>query len=96
MNTIHLHPVAIETSSDDHEGCLAFVNGRLVAVLTRLDPETHEDPALAGRWYLEASFSDPVGWSRDQTFTDLNEFRVWLTDRRAGGNQGGWQHQRCA
>lgn len=96
MNTIDLHPVAIDTLSNDNEGCLAFVNGRLVAVLTRLTPETHEQLALVGRWYLEALFSDPIGSSMSVTFADLDEFRVWLTDRCTDSNRQAWDLQRYA
>ena len=43
------------TDSEDREGRLVLVDGRLAALLVRLADQSH-DPLLRGAWYLEAGF----------------------------------------
>ncbi len=44
----------VYTDSLDEEGCLVFLDGRLVAVLVRLEDESHAK--MTGSWFLEAGF----------------------------------------
>ena len=64
---------AIEVFSDgeDHEGCLALANGRLVAVLVRLTDPVY-GPALVGSWYLEMGFGAELEMRHD-LFANLGE-----------------------
>jgi hypothetical protein len=52
---ISFQSIEVLTASEDREGCLVLVDGRLVAVLVRLG-DTGHDPLLLGAWYLEAGF----------------------------------------
>lgn len=81
MLSIDFHPIAIDTGTADREGCLALVNDHLVAVLTRLDPEMHQDTGCAGHWHVEAAFSTAVRVPKDSTFANLEQYRAWLTAR---------------
>lgn len=81
MLTIDFQPIAIDTGSADREGCLAFVNKRLVAVLTRLDPKAHPETDSANCWHVEATFSSTVQPPRHSIFTDLDQYRAWLAAR---------------
>jgi hypothetical protein len=68
-------PVQVAVGGDDEEGCLIFVDDRLVAVLVRLS-RLHE--GLAGRWYLEAGFGRLEEPSKP-TFRDLGTAKKWIT-----------------
>jgi hypothetical protein len=77
MSSINFHPIAVDTGTSDREGCLALVNDRLVAVLTRLDPALHDEPGCADHWHVEATFPG-VLWTPRHTFSDLDQCRAWL------------------
>jgi hypothetical protein len=47
--------IEVLTASEDREGRLVLVDGRLAALLVRLADTAH-DPLLRGAWYLEAGF----------------------------------------
>ena len=63
--------VAIAGQSD---GRLVFVDGDLVAVVTRLD-DTNED--FAGRWFAEVHF-EGIGDIQDRTFGSLDEVEAYI------------------
>jgi len=67
---IGLQPVEVLTASEDREGRLVLVDGRLVAVLVRLTDPAHE-PLLRGAWYLEVGFGLLDG--RHGLFASLEE-----------------------
>ena len=48
-------PVDLDTRHGDRTGVLVFAEGRLAAILCRLDPQ-HGD--LAGRWFVEKTFRE--------------------------------------
>lgn len=50
-----LQPVDVLTASQDREGRLVLIDGKLVAVLVRLSDGDH-DPLLRRAWYLECGF----------------------------------------
>ena len=52
---ISFQPIEVLTASEDREGCLVLVDGKLAAVLVRLSDKVHE-PLLRGTWYVEAGF----------------------------------------
>jgi hypothetical protein len=59
------------------EARLVFVDGKLAAVLIRLDAAQNE---LAGRWYAEAAFNSLERMS-EHTFRDLPEVVAWIEAR---------------
>ena len=67
---ITFQPVDVLTGSKDHEGRLMLVNGRLAAVLVRLDDEAHL-PLLRGAWYIEHGFG--LLDHRHELFASLDE-----------------------
>lgn len=67
--------VKIATGSDDEDGRLVLVEGRLVAVLVRLDDESH-GPAR-GQWSLEAGFNG-VDSVKPPLFADLDAAERWI------------------
>jgi len=77
----HCQAVLVNTAGPDHQGCLLFLDQRLVAVLVRLEEDDHLDPEFWGQWFLEAGFGpcqchgiapsfvttdDALGWARRQ------------------------------
>jgi hypothetical protein len=52
---ISFQPIEVLTASEDREGRLVLVDGKLAAVLVRLSDKAH-DPLLRGAWYIEAGF----------------------------------------
>jgi len=72
---LHFHPVPAHTASGDEDGQLALVDGRLVAVLVRLDDETHEE--MVGTWFLEAGFG-PCARVAAPMFRSLDAVRSWI------------------
>lgn len=80
-----LRPVAVHTGCADEEGRLVLADGRLVAVLVRLEDEAHA--GLAGAWHLEAGFG-PCAVAVPPAFSGLDAARVWVTRRLAVGRGG--------
>lgn len=81
MTFIDFRPIVVDTGTSDREGCLALVNGQLVAVLTRLDLGIHSEPGHAGQWHVEVAFPSHVKPPRDTLFADLDQCRTWLAAR---------------
>jgi hypothetical protein len=52
---ISFQPIEVLTASEDREGRLVLVDGKLAAVLVRLSDQAHH-PLLCGAWYFEAGF----------------------------------------
>jgi hypothetical protein len=80
---ITLDPVLVDTGSADSEGCLAYRDGRLIGVLTRLDPDLHGDLGVGRHWFLEAGFGRVAGEPRPPTFPTLDAACAWLDGRTA-------------
>ncbi|WP_245435704.1 hypothetical protein [Microvirga calopogonii] len=77
-----LQRVMVDTSSRDEEGFLVCVEGRLVAVLVRLDGEEHAEPELERKWFLEAGFGPCAsGGPRSLVFESLGEAQRWAHTR---------------
>lgn len=70
-----LHPVPVHTGSGDQDGQLVLADGRLVAVLVRLDDMSHA--GLVGAWFLEAGFG-PCAHVVAPIFGDLDAARSWI------------------
>ena len=66
-------PVRLALEFGDGEAVLAYRDGALVAVLSRLG-ELHRE--LAGRWFVEGCFIDIVHHERE-TFATLSDFEAW-------------------
>jgi hypothetical protein len=67
-------PVELDTRNGDRTGLLVFDEGRLAAVLCRLDAD-HGDQA--GRWFVETIFHEACG-AQSQTFESPEEFAASL------------------
>jgi hypothetical protein len=67
---IIFQPIDVLTASEDREGCLVLVDGKLAAVLVRLRDRAH-DPLLRGAWYMEAGMGLLEG--QHQLFASLEE-----------------------
>jgi hypothetical protein len=74
MSDIAFQSILVDTSSDDEEGRMIMLGGRLVGVLVRLDGIEHAP--LQGSWSLEAGFG-PMDSLRPEPFKTLNEARAW-------------------
>lgn len=72
---IEFQPVKVGTGSADEEGRLVFHDGKLIAVLVRLDDANH-GPAL-GQWSLEAGFNG-VDSVKPPLFANLTAAERWL------------------
>lgn len=72
---IEFQPVKVATGSADEEGRLVFHEGKLIAVLVRLDDANH-GPAL-GQWSLEAGFNG-VDSVKPPLFANLTAAERWL------------------
>lgn len=77
---IVFQPVHVDTGSDDEEGQLVFANGRLVAVLVRLNSSVHG--ADRGSWFCEAGFG-PCDPPAKQPFATPEEAIDWVCGRIA-------------
>ena len=69
-----LQPIDVDTGSDDREGRMALVDGRLVAVLVHLSASHETD---SGMWFLEAGFGRLSGHS-PAPFADLDAAQAWI------------------
>jgi len=67
---ITFQSIEVLTASEDREGCLVLVDGKLAAVLVRLNDRAH-DPLLQGAWYIEAGLGVLEG--QHQMFASLDE-----------------------
>ncbi|GJD63134.1 hypothetical protein [Methylobacterium frigidaeris] len=85
---ITLDHVLVDTGSADSEGRLAYLDGRLIGVLTRLDPDLHRELSFGRHWYLEAGFGRIASEPRPPVFPSLDAARAWLDGRTAGSTPG--------
>ena len=76
--TFQAIPVLID--GHDTQGQLVLADGELVAVLARLDGETH-DPKLKGLWHLEAGFGRCDEGRTLVVFETLDEAAAWAQSR---------------
>ena len=81
-------PVTVETGSGNQEGCLVFVEDRLVAMLVRLDGKEPAERDLQGRWFLEAGFGLRAGGAvPTPAFASLEEAQQWVHERVAAAGR---------
>lgn len=78
MTALTLQSIRVGTASADEDGRLVLADGRLVAVLVRLDDPVHEE--ARGRWYLEAGFGRCAA-AQPEPFADLEEAEAWVAAR---------------
>ena len=74
---IRWQPVILSTCYDS-EAMLAFIDDRLVAVVSRLG-DLHE--GLVGQWFVEALFDD-ARRIPSEAFADLLETEAWIKRAR--------------
>ncbi|ACA15133.1 conserved hypothetical protein [Methylobacterium sp. 4-46] len=67
----------VNTAGPDHQGCLLFVDRRLVAVLVRLEQDAFLDPEFWGHWFLEAGFGPCQPRGRAPSFATTDEALGW-------------------
>ncbi len=79
--TLLLQPVPVYTGSGDQDGQLVLADGRLVAVLVRLDDQSHA--GLIGAWFLEAGFG-PCAHVVAPIFSDLDAAQDWIRQQFEG------------
>ena len=75
-----MHPVCVDTASEDKEGMLVYSDTCLVAVLVRLSGE-HDQ--LSGNWFLEHGFGS-LQMPNPPTFSDLGAAQEWIAARITG------------
>lgn len=75
-----LQPITVDTHSPDQTGMLVMVNGKLVAVLVRLDTPDHD---RRGAWYMEVGFGRLAG-VRAPLFDTPEEAMRWMRHRLKG------------
>lgn len=76
--TVTFVPVQLASSVGDEDGRLAFVDGRLVAILCRLGAFHGEQ---AGEWNLETAFGG-LPERVNTPFATLDIAERWILDRR--------------
>jgi hypothetical protein len=84
------HPVEVLTDGGSSGGRLVLAEGKLVAVLVRVEGGETGEPGSAGGWYVEAGFG-PCGILMTlppQVFPEEAEAMAWIgqqLERRAAG-----------
>jgi hypothetical protein len=73
---LKLQPARIATGSDE-TGVLVLAEGRIVAILVRLDAPFHGN--LRGRWFLEIGFGRCAG--TPEPFERLSDGLTWIARR---------------
>ena len=76
--SITFQDIPILIDGHDTQGLLALLDGQLVAVLARLDGETH-DPEMKGSWHLEAGFGPCQ--TAGELFKTSEDIVAWVTQR---------------
>jgi hypothetical protein len=76
---ISFQPIPILIDGHDTQGQLVLLGRDLVAVLSRLDGETH-DPEVKGHWHLEAGFG-PCEEVGGMVFQTLDQAGKWARAR---------------
>jgi hypothetical protein len=87
-------PIGVATSSADTDGCLLLVDGRLAAVLVRLQDEDHGDD-LQGKWFVESAYGVLSDFSGDVTFATLEEAVDWILTRQSRARVPGDLNEAC-
>ncbi|GLK68400.1 hypothetical protein GCM10008179_20380 [Hansschlegelia plantiphila] len=72
---MEFQPIKVATGSSDEEGRLVLLDGRLIAVIVRLDDEAHG--AARGQWSLEAGFNG-VDSVKPPLFANLQSAERWI------------------
>ncbi|KAB1068182.1 hypothetical protein [Methylobacterium planeticum] len=85
MPDITLQHVRIDTRSPDSEGLLAFVDGKLVAVLMRLSDELHGAAGFSGQWCVEMGFGSCTVGFVPVLLDDVEAVRRWVAERNNDG-----------
>jgi hypothetical protein len=73
-----LEPKRVHTGSLDEDGLLVLLDGRLVAVLVRLEDHSHQD--MIGSWFLETGFG-PCRTNSPPIFGTVELGLDWIRSR---------------
>lgn len=77
MVEVRLIETQVNTGSADQNGCLAFADGKLVAVLVELSGEEHGEQR--GKWFCEAAFGPCKPAESDMMiFPSLDKAKSWF------------------
>ena len=76
-----VQPIGVDTCSADESGLLVLMDGRLVAVLVRLDDPAHGED-LRGRFFLECGLGKLSG-STKPAFGSIESALDWIEARFA-------------
>ena len=74
---VTLQPIPVLTGSIDREGLLLLVDGRLAAVLVRLEDPEHGE--MVGKWFLEAGFGHLA--AAEELFDTPDAAATWISAR---------------
>ena len=83
LDAVSFVSIPINTYGGDTEGRLVMVDGRLVALLSRLDAEYHEADSK-GFWHLEVGLG-PCDEVRPVPFKTLEDAGTWVQSRLRRG-----------
>jgi hypothetical protein len=75
---LRLEPKRVYTGSPDEDGLLVLLDERLVAVLVRLEDESHAE--MIGSWFLEAGFG-PCRTTCPPVFDTVETGLAWIRSR---------------
>ena len=78
-SAISFQSIPVLIDGHDVEGSLVLHEGQLVAVLARLDGESH-DPEFKGKWHLEAGFG-PCQEVGTHLFATRDDAAAWAVER---------------
>jgi hypothetical protein len=73
---LSFRPLPLLITGEEREGQLVLADGKLVAVLVRLNGDA-PSPELVGRWFLDTAF-DPLDASGTHIFADLEQAGRWV------------------
>jgi hypothetical protein len=91
-SAVSFQAIPLLIDGHDTEGSLVLHEGQLVAVLARLDGDSH-DPEFKGRWHLEAGFG-PCQEVGTQLFETLEDAARWAHRRvQTGGHAPTAEHE---
>ncbi|GJD53499.1 hypothetical protein OPKNFCMD_6275 [Methylobacterium crusticola] len=87
--TITQRHVRLERDGADQDGCLIYLDDRLVSVLVRLMPGMPHPPELRHKWRVAAAYGPCAALPGTRVFDTPDEVSAWIT-RRVPPAPAGW------
>jgi hypothetical protein len=78
VQSISFQPVSVAIDEDGDDGRLVFADGRLAAVVTRLQSGIHR-PEDQGKWHVEAGFGPCAFHVSEPLFASLDDVAAWIS-----------------